>query len=89
MSGGAIIPAENTCFSEDTLLREIEKVWGRYGAHADLYRYILMRLKAAEVVLAHVKSPQAGPDNDAYWDAVAHYVDVRDNPAKHLFNEAP
>lgn len=79
------MPTENTTFSEDTLLEEIEKIWGKYGAHADLYKYILKRLKAAEDVITHLDSTQvyvvAGP---AYWNDLAHYISVRDYPYKHI-----
>lgn len=35
-------------FTEETLRRDIERMWGPHGAHADLYRTILGRLRTLE-----------------------------------------
>lgn len=47
---------EPKIFNEETLLAEIEKTWGKAGAHADLFRTILnQRASVKKKVIEHLK----------------------------------
>ena len=41
-------------FNEQTLLSEIEKTWGKAGAHADVYRTLLNEERRSREMLQHI-----------------------------------
>ena len=42
-------------FNEETLAKEIAKIWGEHGAHADLFRTILNSLKVKDKELERLE----------------------------------
>lgn len=55
-------------FNEDTLGREICKVWGQFGAHAEAYRDLLARLRVLEEVAEAAKSATCDSHSGMYCE---------------------